>query len=141
MACDHRIGTAGPFKIGMNEMAIGLTLPTIVTEILRGKLSPEHARNVILGGGLYDTDGALGVGLLDELVDSSEAAIERACEVARSLGASRHEFAAMKGSLVAPITERFQQTREALDHKFLETWFGEPARSTRRETIAKLRAR
>ncbi len=139
MACDHRVGTTGEFKIGMNEMAIGLTLPAIVTEILRGKLSPEHARTVILGGALYDPAAACAIGLLDEVADDAEQAIDTACAVAADLGKSLREFAAMKGSLVAPITERFQQTRTALDHKFLESWFGEAATALRTATVVTLR--
>lgn len=141
MACDHRVGTAGPYKIGMNEMAIGLTLPAIVTEILRGKLSADHARTVILGGALYDPVDATQMGLLDEVEVEPHAAIERACTVARNLGRSRAEFAAMKGSLVAPISERFRQTRQALDHRFIESWFADAAVELRSDTIARLRSR
>ena len=140
MACDYRVGTSGPYKIGMNEIAIGLTLPAIVTEILRGKLSAEHARTVILGCALYTPEEAAQVGLLDEVADSADAAIERATRVARELGHAPAEFAAMKGTLVAPITERFRQTREALDHRFVESWFGQAATQLRQEMIARLTA-
>ncbi len=138
MACDQRVGTAGPYKIGMNEMAIGLTLPAIVIEILRGKLTAEHTRTVILGGALYTPTEALRVGLLDELADDAEKGLDRACEIARCLGRSQAAFSAMKGSLVAPITERLQQTREALDYRFIESWFGETATRMRAEAVARL---
>ena len=81
VACDERIGTDGPFKIGMNEIAIGLTLPAVVTEIIRGKLSPEHSHTVILGGALYPPQQAKEVGLLDEVAPDAETALRRACEV------------------------------------------------------------
>lgn len=139
MACDHRIGVAGDYKIGMNEIAIGLTLPAIVTEILRGKLTADHAHDVILGGALYAPEAALDVGLIDHLVSSPEEAVERACHEATELYRSPREFAAMKGSLVSPIVERFRGTREALDRRFVDSWFGEHASAARRETIARLR--
>ena len=138
MACDHRVGVDGPFKIGMNEMAIGLTLPGVVTEILRGKLSAEHARTVILGGALFSPAEAVKAGLLDELESDAEAAIQRAATVARNLGRSPGGFAAMKGSLVAPITERLQHTRTPLDVRFVESWFGEQTTALRRDMVAKL---
>lgn len=141
MACDYRVGTAGAYKIGMNEIAIGLTLPAIVTEILRGKLTAEHARTVILGGALYTPGEAAGVGLLDEVAPDATTAVDRACRVARELGHSPPEFAAMKGSLVAPITERFRHTREALDHRFLDSWFSDAATRLRRDTVARLAGR
>lgn len=138
MACDHRVGVNGPYKIGMNEMAIGLTLPAIVTEIIRGRLDALHARRVILGGALYTPAEAREVGLLDELVDDADAAVDRACEVALQLGRAKREFAAMKGSLVSPIVEKFKETREALDRRFLDSWFSDETVERRRETVAKL---
>jgi len=138
MACDHRIGIDGPFTIGMNEMAIGLTLPAVVTEILRGKLAADDARTVILGGTLFSPADAVDVGLLDEIATDSDAAIRRALEVARDLGKSPTEFAAMKGSLVAPITERLQQTREALDTRFVESWFSEQTTELRLDLVTRL---
>lgn len=138
MACDHRVGVDGPFKIGMNELAIGLTLPGVVTEILRGKLSAEHARRVILGGALYSPAEAVSAGLLDELEVDADATIQRAVTVAQNLGRSPGEFAAMKGSLVSPITERLQHTRAPLDIRFVDSWFGEQATALRRDMIAKL---
>ena len=78
------------------------------------------------------------MGLLDELADDAEQGLDRACEIARRLGRSQAEFSAMKGSLVAPITERFQQTHEALDYRFIESWFGETATRMRAEAVARL---
>ncbi len=141
MACDRRIGTRGDFKVGMNEIAIGLTLPAVVTEILRDKLASAQARRVILGGALYDPDKAEQVGLLDAVADSAEEAIDRACEVARDLGKSPAEFAAMKGSLTAPIMERFQQTRAALDRRFVDSWFAPPATDLRQKMLERLQSK
>lgn len=141
MACDRRIGVDGPFKVGMNEMAIGLTLPSVVTEIIRGRLSPEHSHTVILGGALYAPDDALEVGLLDEVAPDAGEAISRAADSARRLGRSLPEFAAMKRSLVQPIVSAWERSREELDSAFLDSWFAEPARTVRAETIARLQRR
>jgi enoyl-CoA hydratase len=141
MACDRRIGTRGDYKIGMNEMAIGLTLPAVVTEILRDKLAPEQARTVILGGALYNPEEAQRAGLLDSVADSAGEAIDRACEVARDLDKSPAEFAAMKGSLTAPIMERFQQTRRALDRRFVDSWFAPTASELRQKMLDRLQSR
>lgn len=141
MACDRRVGVDGPFRIGMNEMAIGLTLPSIVTEIIRGRLSPEHSHTVILGGALYDPADAVEVGLLDDVTSDSGAAIARSAEVARQLGHSLREFAAMKRNLVRPIVKAWEASRVELDTAFLDSWFAEPATALRTETIARLQRR
>lgn len=141
MACDERIGVDGDFKVGMNELAVGLTLPAVVVEILRGKLDHRTAHEVILRGCLYSPARARDRGLLDRLAEDSGAALDAACESARELGRAPREFAAMKGTLVAPITERLRDSRRPLDVRFLETWFTDSARQQRRRTVEKLTAR
>ena len=42
MAADRRIGTAGNFKIGLNEVAIGMTLPDFGIEFAKARL--HHCR-------------------------------------------------------------------------------------------------
>ena len=42
MSTDVRIGVDGPFRIGMNEVAIGMTLPYFAVEIARQRLTPAY---------------------------------------------------------------------------------------------------
>jgi enoyl-CoA hydratase len=141
MACDHRVGRAGSFKIGINELALGLTLPALPFEILHGKLTPREARRVILGAGLFTPDEAIAHGLLDEVEADVETSIERACEVAGDLGRSPAEFAHLKGLLVAPISERFRLNRATVDRRFLDTWFSASGIRLRTAAVERLRSR
>ncbi len=42
MAADTRIGADGPFKLGLNEVRIGLTLPWFAIVLARHRLTPAH---------------------------------------------------------------------------------------------------
>ncbi len=68
MAGDERIGAAGDFKIGMNETAIGMTLPTFGFELARARLSKRHFDRAVVHSTIYDPAGAVDVGILDRLV-------------------------------------------------------------------------
>jgi enoyl-CoA hydratase len=68
MAGDERIGATGKFKIGMNETAIGMTLPTFGFELARARLSKRHFDRAVVHSTIYDPAGALEVGILDRLV-------------------------------------------------------------------------
>ncbi len=72
LACDLRIGARGDFKIGANETAIGMTLPTFGIELARARLSKRHYDRAIVQSTIYDPAGALAAGFLDELVDPDE---------------------------------------------------------------------
>jgi enoyl-CoA hydratase len=69
MAGDERIGASGPFKIGMNETAIGMTLPTFGIELARERLSKRHFDRAIVHSTIYDPDGAAEAGILDRVVE------------------------------------------------------------------------
>jgi enoyl-CoA hydratase len=68
MAGDERIGADGPFKIGMNETAIGMTLPTFGFEMARARLSKRHYDRALIHSTFYDPAGAVEVGILDRVV-------------------------------------------------------------------------
>ena len=42
LAADARIGASGAFKIGLNEVASGMTLPVFAIELARNRLSKRH---------------------------------------------------------------------------------------------------
>ena len=77
MAGDRRIGAAGDFKIGMNETAIGMTLPTFGLELARARLSKRHFDRALVQSTIYDPLGALEAGILDEVVPPDQ--LESTC--------------------------------------------------------------
>jgi enoyl-CoA hydratase len=85
LAADHRIGARGQFKLGLNEVRIGLTLPWFASVLARYRLSPAHADHAAVTGTMFDPDGALVAGLLDAVVppeDLEAAALAAAADLA-----------------------------------------------------------
>lgn len=72
LSADLRIGTAGDFKIGANEVAIGMTMPRSAVEICRHRLAPAHFTRAVITGEIYTPEGALAAGFLDQLVPAAE---------------------------------------------------------------------
>jgi enoyl-CoA hydratase len=69
LAADRRIGAAGDFKIGLNEVAIGLRLPIFAVELARERLSKRHFTPATVLGHVYDPADAVDVGYLDATVE------------------------------------------------------------------------
>ena len=68
LSCDQRIGAAGDFKIGLNEVRIGLTLPYFGIAIARHRLSrPYYDRCTVTGMHLAPEE-ARAAGFLDQVV-------------------------------------------------------------------------
>lgn len=72
IAGDVRIGAAGAFKIGLNEVAIGLTIPHYAVELARCRLSAPAFNYATTTGFFYAPDEARAAGFLDQVVDASD---------------------------------------------------------------------
>ncbi len=84
LTADYRIGTAGQFKIGLNEVAIGMTMPYFGVELARARLDPAHFELAVSCAYLYDADGAVEAGFLDEAVEVDQL-MSRAQAIAEQL--------------------------------------------------------
>lgn len=72
LGCDVRIGINGPFKIGLNETAIGMVLPDWALTIAQARLNPQHLQRALPLARVTNAPGAATVGYLDEAVDANE---------------------------------------------------------------------
>lgn len=71
LAADVRFGLAGPWRIGMNEVAIGLTVPHFALAIARHRLtSPGLAR--VSTAAMFDPEAARQLGYLDYVCGADE---------------------------------------------------------------------
>ena len=86
LAGDLRIGAQGVYKIGLNEVAIGLALPTFAAELARERISLRHLQRATALASVYDPAGAVDAGFLDRAVPPEELEAE-AIASARALAA------------------------------------------------------
>jgi enoyl-CoA hydratase len=96
---DFRVAARGAFRIGLNEVQIGLPVPVLAMELARDRLSPAHLTAATLFAEIVDPERALPAGWVDELT-SGEGLRGVALAHARRLGAlSRDAYAKTKISL------------------------------------------
>lgn len=69
LAGDDRIGAAGAFKIGANEVAIGMTMPFFAIEMMHLRLTPSGVQRSAVLAEIFDPIAAVSVGYLDHIVD------------------------------------------------------------------------
>ncbi len=69
LCCDYRIMARGPFRIGLNEVQVGLVAPDAIQHLLRRVVGTYRAERLLVAGALVDSEHALAIGLVDELTD------------------------------------------------------------------------
>ena len=84
LSADYRIGAAGPYRIGLNEVAIGMTMHLAGIELARARLLPAFFNRAVINAEIYDPEGAQAAGFLDQVV-AQEQLLDTAMDTARQL--------------------------------------------------------
>lgn len=118
MAGDYRLGARGDFKLGLNETAIGMTLPDFAIELTRLKLSSRHFDRAVVQSEIFAPEAALDAGFLDRVV-APEALEGEALTIARRLAelkpaAFRNNKRLAHADTVARIRTNLDANLEAL---------------------------
>jgi enoyl-CoA hydratase len=92
LSADIRVAVDGPFRIGLNEVKIGLTVPWFAIELARHRLHPTHFDRAVINATMYSPQEALIPGFLDQVVTADElqsASLQAAAQLAE-LNATAH---------------------------------------------------
>jgi enoyl-CoA hydratase len=84
LSSDYRIGEEGNFKIGLNEVTLGMVMPHFGIEMARYNLSHQFFRRSLIQAEIYSPKTALEAGYLDETASKGQLLI-RAKEKALEL--------------------------------------------------------
>jgi enoyl-CoA hydratase len=105
LAADYRVGAAGDWKIGLNEVAIGMPLPVWAVELARYRMPPSEFDHVLLGqtGGPEEAKAA---GFLDRVVPPDELMAEAAAAAVRLAELSGGAVAGTKTRARAEVADR-----------------------------------
>jgi enoyl-CoA hydratase len=96
---DVRIGAAGMFKIGLNEVQIGLPVPVLAMELARDRLTPHELPRATMMAAIYTPDQAVTAGWLDEVVPADQVLARAKDEAARLGKLSKSAYRASKERL------------------------------------------
>ena len=138
LACDHRIMAEGDFRIGLNEVMVGLPVPFWLTDWAISLMGRRRAERLLQLGALLTPAEALMAGMIDEVVPPG--AVLDACRTEIGIrfrsppGARRLTKAAARGDRLATMMARAQQDTDVL----IDSWFGDECRAVMGQLVDKL---
>ena len=110
---DVRIGAEGAFRIGLNEVSIGLPVPVLAMELARDRITATELGRATLESKIYGPDEAARVGYLDIAVPAGDV-VARAMEEATRLGGlSKMAYGATKSRMRGKTITHIESTLEA----------------------------
>ena len=68
LSADYRIGVEGPFKIGLNEVAIGMTMHHAGIEMARNRMPANYFNRSVMNAEMFSPEDAIKAGFLDQIV-------------------------------------------------------------------------
>lgn len=139
--CDYRVMARGEYKIGLNEVQVGLTVPDCIQAALRRLVGAYRAERLLVVGAMLDADAALAAGMVDELTDVDHVATRTHAWLQALLQLPRQAMLATRAHARADLARLFDDPSGLPVNAFLDGWFAPEAQTTLRALVARLRAK
>lgn len=139
LCCDYRIMACGDYRIGLNEVQVGLVVPEGVQYLMRRVIGGYRAERLLVAGTMLKSAQAHEIGLVDELADVGEL-LPRALEWLRALLAlPRKPMLATRQMARADLIDATTRPeRINLDH-FLDDWFSDDTQIALKAMVARVK--
>jgi len=136
--CDWRVAADGDFKLGLNEVQVGLPLPPVIFSGLRRLVGSRAAEWLAVAGLLISPMQALAAGLVDEL-GPPNGVIDRAVQWCNNLLAlPREAMTTTRRTARADLTAYFEQDFEPEVQKVTASWWAPETQSSLQAIAARL---
>ncbi|MEI7036903.1 enoyl-CoA hydratase/isomerase family protein [Fulvimonas yonginensis] len=139
--CDYRVMAQGPFRIGLNEVQVGLMVPDCIQLALRRVVGTYRAERLLVAGAMIDAEQALACGFVDELTGVDQVVTRAVRWLAELLALPRQAMLATRELARADLRDAWRDVDALpLDH-FVDAYFHPETQATLQGLVARLRAK
>tara|TARA_B100000941_G_scaffold290629_1_gene273897 strand:+ start:340 stop:1098 length:759 start_codon:yes stop_codon:yes gene_type:complete len=139
MMTDYRIMSSGKFKIGLNEVAVGLILPGLIAKVFQYIVGNRKAELYALKGKLINPEEAKKIGLIDDIVDPDHILDETVKEMNSWLKLPNYQQGLTKLKLRADIIEEVNQCQKVYTKEIVDIWFSNEGQKVLSRLFLKLK--
>ncbi|WP_035054644.1 enoyl-CoA hydratase/isomerase family protein [Andreprevotia chitinilytica] len=137
--CDYRVMANGAFRIGLNEVQVGLVPPDCVQVGLRRLVGRYRAERLLVAGAMITAQQAHEIGMVDELVDV-EQVVPRALEWLQTLLAvPRRAMLETRAISRADIIAAYANPAGLKLDRFTDDWFAPETQQALRAMVARVK--
>ncbi len=127
--CDYRVMAAGPFSIGLNEVAVGLTPGPLLCRAFARLVGEQRAADLLTRGGMLDPEAALAARLVDAVCAPEEVVGHAHAHARLLLALPPRAMLATRAAVRAPLAALFDGGDGGFIDAAVELWFGEEAQA------------
>lgn len=139
--CDYRIMARGAYRIGLNEVQVGLTVPEPIQRGLRRLVGSYRAERLMVAGAMLDSEQALAAGFVDELVDVDHVTARAQIWLRELLAFPPIAMSQTRRIARADLADSFDEETIFNVDAYVDGWFGAESQHVLQALVAKLKSK
>jgi Delta3-Delta2-enoyl-CoA isomerase len=137
--CDYRVMAQGPFRIGLNEVQVGLVAPDCIQMALRRIVGAYRAERLLVAGSLIDAEQALACGFVDELAIVDQVVTRALHWLNETLALPAHAMLATREIARADLTSTYADVDALPIDTFVDAFYHDETQATLHQLVARLK--
>ena len=139
LCCDYRVMARGPFRIGLNETQVGLTVPDAIQYLMRRVVGAHRAERLIVAGAMVESEQAHALGMVDALTDAGEVVDAGHALAQRIAGAAVIADAGDPQDRAGRRHRCAGRFADADLNRFLDGWYSDDSQAALKALLARLK--
>lgn len=139
LCCDYRVMARGPFRIGLNETQVGLTVPDAIQYLMRRVVGAHQAERLIVAGAMVESEQAHALGMVDALTDAGEVVAMATHWLNELLALPSSPMLATRRIARADVIEALDGFTDAELNRFLDGWYSDDSQVALKALLARLK--
>ncbi|MGE7138301.1 enoyl-CoA hydratase/isomerase family protein [Luteibacter sp. NPDC031894] len=139
--CDYRIMAHGVYKIGLNEVQVGLSVPEPIQFAMRRIVGAYRAERLLVAGAMVDAEQAHAIGLVDELTAVEQVVTRAVLWLDDLLKLPAKAMLRTRAIARADLVAVWGDTTNLLDPGFIDDFFGDETQTVLKALVARLKSK
>jgi len=139
--CDYRVMAEGPFRIGLNEVQVGLIVPEAIQLALRRVVGTYRAERLLVSGSMIESSEALACGFVDELTGVDQVATRALHWLGELLALPSHAMLATRTFARADLVNAYANPDALPLDTFADAFFHPQTQTVLTELVARLKSK
>jgi enoyl-CoA hydratase/carnithine racemase len=128
----------GKYRIGLNEVQVGIALPRFVFETFSRIVGRRNAERLAVAGRMIEAKEALDVGLVDHLVPVEKVVESTLARCSALLSVPRSAMLATRRVARRDMTDEIERVRPDEVEHIVERWFSDETQAALRAMVERI---
>jgi enoyl-CoA hydratase/carnithine racemase len=142
--CDYRVmarsvDPAKPFRIGLNEVQVGLSVPSVIQFGLQRLVGTYRAERLMVAGAMLEAEQALGIGFVDELAEVDQVVPRAIAWLQDLLKLPPLAMSTTRRLARRDLAETFADSDKWLLDEFAAAWYSDETQGVLKSLAARLK--